>query len=59
MGIVCYAAAAALPAADSRATHALHLAVVIPLGVAVFYAAARVFRIPELDNLTAALRSRP
>ena len=59
MGIVCAAAAAALPTPHSRATHALHLAIEIPLGVAVFYTVGRVLRVSELDHLTANLRSRP
>jgi putative peptidoglycan lipid II flippase len=54
MGIVCSAAAAALPAPASRAAHGLRLAVVVPLGVAVFYAAARVLRVPELEAVRAA-----
>jgi putative peptidoglycan lipid II flippase len=54
MGTVCAAAAAALPTPVSRFAHALRLAVVVPLGVAVFYAAARALRVPELEALRAA-----
>jgi putative peptidoglycan lipid II flippase len=54
MGLVCSLAAAALPEPASRATHALRLAVVVPLGVAVFYAAARALRLPELEAFRAA-----
>jgi putative peptidoglycan lipid II flippase len=54
MGVVCAGAAAALPAPVSRALHALRLAVVVPLGVAVFYAAARALRVPELEAVRAA-----
>jgi putative peptidoglycan lipid II flippase len=54
MGAVCAAAAAWLPVPVSRSTHALRLAVVVPLGVAVFYAAARALRVPELEAIRAA-----
>lgn len=54
MGIVCALAAAALPVPVTRAAHALRLALVVPLGVAVFYAAGRALRIPELETLVSA-----
>jgi putative peptidoglycan lipid II flippase len=58
MGVACVAAAAALPAPGTRLAHAVRLALVVPLGVAVFYASARALRIPELTALTTALRQR-
>lgn len=54
MGLACEAAARVLPAPVSRMDHAIHLAVLVPLGVAVFYAAARALRIRELEELRAA-----
>lgn len=58
MGVACSAAQrrAGLP-------HAANLALCIPLGVAVFYAAARLLRVPELEEVRAAcytaLRNAP
>jgi putative peptidoglycan lipid II flippase len=47
-------AAAILPAQRLRLPHALNLAVSLPLGVGVFYAAARALRIREVEAIRTA-----
>jgi putative peptidoglycan lipid II flippase len=46
--------AACLAAQTLRLSHALNVAVTLPIGVAVFYAAARVLRVPELEAIRTA-----
>jgi hypothetical protein len=56
MGVVCKLSSALLHGAMGAHSHValIDVAVSIPLGVAVFYAAARVWRIEELEAVEAA-----
>jgi hypothetical protein len=53
MSLAVAAAASRFPPAVSRLDHGLRLAVLIPLGVAVFLSAARLLRVRELEALRA------
>ena len=65
MGLVCHFSSVAVRAAAGTGRHAplIDVAISIPLGVAVFYAAARALRVEELEALRAAcytaLRNAP
>jgi putative peptidoglycan lipid II flippase len=54
MGIACRLLQTLLPAATSRLRQLADVAVCLPAGAAVFYAVARLLRIPELEAVLAA-----
>jgi putative peptidoglycan lipid II flippase len=54
MGVACRLIEMLLPAAPSRLRQLTDVAICLPAGMAVFYAAARLLRIPELEAVRAA-----